>query len=104
VTPFLFARNLHAEFGFYWADLTSFGVEIFPENFLTHPPFRLNFLLPCPYFTNSFYFSAMPEFGNRLEVICPESEAFYALVEEAVNRLKEKTASSRKNGSMMRRR
>ncbi|MCW5921426.1 MAG: helix-turn-helix domain-containing protein [Saprospiraceae bacterium] len=32
----------------------------------------------------------MPEFGNRLDVICLESEAFYALVEEVVNRLKEK--------------
>lgn len=32
----------------------------------------------------------MSEFGNRLEVICLESEAFYALVEEVVNRLKEK--------------
>jgi hypothetical protein len=32
----------------------------------------------------------MPEFGNRLDIICLESEAFYALVEEVVNRLKEK--------------
>lgn len=33
----------------------------------------------------------MPEFGNRLDVICLESEAFYALIEEVVNRLKEKS-------------
>lgn len=32
----------------------------------------------------------MPEFSSRLEVICLESEAFYALVEEVVDRLKEK--------------
>ena len=32
----------------------------------------------------------MPEFGNRLDIICLESEAFYALVEEVVSRLKEK--------------
>jgi uncharacterized protein (DUF488 family) len=32
----------------------------------------------------------MPEFGNRLDIICLESEAFYALVEEVVGRLKEK--------------
>ena len=32
----------------------------------------------------------MPDFGNRLDIICLESEAFYALVEEVVNRLKEK--------------
>ncbi len=31
----------------------------------------------------------MPELGNRLDIICLESEAFYALVEEVVNRLKE---------------
>ncbi len=32
----------------------------------------------------------MPEFGNRLDIICLESEAFYALVEEVVGRLKDK--------------
>jgi len=32
----------------------------------------------------------MPEFGSRLDIICLESEAFYALVEEVVGRLKEK--------------
>ena len=32
----------------------------------------------------------MPEFGNNLNIICLESEAFYALIEEVVNRLKEK--------------
>jgi len=32
----------------------------------------------------------MPEFGSRLDIICLESEAFYALVEEVVSRLKEK--------------
>lgn len=32
----------------------------------------------------------MPDFGSRLEVICLESEAFYALIEEVVDRLKEK--------------
>lgn len=32
----------------------------------------------------------MPDFGSRLEVICLESEAFYALVEEVVDRLKDK--------------
>jgi hypothetical protein len=32
----------------------------------------------------------MPDFGSRLEVICLESEAFYALVEEVVDRLREK--------------
>lgn len=32
----------------------------------------------------------MPEFGNRLDVICLESEAFYALIEEVLNRLKDK--------------
>lgn len=36
------------------------------------------------------YISAMPEFGNRLDIICLESEAFYALVEEVVGRLKDK--------------
>lgn len=32
----------------------------------------------------------MPDFGNRLDIICLESEAFYALVEEVVGRLKDK--------------
>jgi hypothetical protein len=32
----------------------------------------------------------MPDFSNRLDIICLESEAFYALVEEVVNWLKEK--------------
>ncbi|MCA0235837.1 MAG: helix-turn-helix domain-containing protein [Bacteroidetes bacterium] len=32
----------------------------------------------------------MPEFGNNLNIICLESEAFYALIDEVVNRLKEK--------------
>lgn len=32
----------------------------------------------------------MPELGNRLDIICLESEAFYALIDEVVNRLKEK--------------
>ena len=32
----------------------------------------------------------MPDFSNRFDIICLESEAFYALVEEVVNRLKEK--------------
>lgn len=32
----------------------------------------------------------MPEIGNRLDIICLESEAFYALVEEVVGRLLEK--------------
>lgn len=32
----------------------------------------------------------MPEFGNRLDIICLESEAFYALIDEVVQRLKEK--------------
>jgi len=32
----------------------------------------------------------MPDFGNRLDIICLEYEAFYALVEEVVGRLKEK--------------
>lgn len=32
----------------------------------------------------------MPEFGNRLDIICLESDAFYALVEEVVDRLKDK--------------
>ena len=31
----------------------------------------------------------MAEFGNRLDVICLESQAFYALVEEVVDRLKD---------------
>ena len=31
----------------------------------------------------------MSEFGNRLDVICLESQAFYALVEEVVGRMKE---------------
>ena len=30
----------------------------------------------------------MPDFSNRLDIICLESEAFYALVEEVVNRMK----------------
>ena len=30
----------------------------------------------------------MPEFSSRLDIICLESEAFYALVEEVVSRLK----------------
>ena len=33
----------------------------------------------------------MPEFGNTLNVICLESEAFYALVEEVVERMSDKT-------------
>ncbi len=32
----------------------------------------------------------MAEFGSRLEVICLESDAFYALVDEVVARLKDK--------------
>ena len=32
----------------------------------------------------------MPDFSNRLDIICLESAAFYALVEEVVNRLNEK--------------
>lgn len=32
----------------------------------------------------------MPEFANRLDIICLESEAFYGLIEEVVLRLKEK--------------
>ena len=35
----------------------------------------------------------MPEFGNNLKIICLESEAFYALIDEVVNRLKEKNGS-----------
>lgn len=35
----------------------------------------------------------MPEFGNNLNIICLESEAFYALIDEVVNRLKEKNES-----------
>ena len=31
-----------------------------------------------------FLLLAMPEFGNRLDIICLESETFYALVEEVV--------------------
>lgn len=31
----------------------------------------------------------MPEFGNQLNVICLESQAFYELVEEVVHRMKE---------------
>ncbi len=31
----------------------------------------------------------MLEFGNNLNIICLESEAFYALVEEVVSRLKD---------------
>lgn len=31
----------------------------------------------------------MSEFGNNLNVICLESQAFYALVEEVVGRMKE---------------
>jgi hypothetical protein len=32
----------------------------------------------------------MAEFNSRLEVICLESDAFYALVDEVVARLKDK--------------
>jgi len=32
----------------------------------------------------------MAEFGSSLNVICLESEAFYALVEEVIDRMKEK--------------
>lgn len=35
----------------------------------------------------------MTEFGNRLDIICLESTAFYALVEEVVHRVKEKTSA-----------
>jgi len=35
----------------------------------------------------------MSEFGSSLNVICLESEAFYALVEEVVDRMKEKSGS-----------
>lgn len=35
----------------------------------------------------------MSEFGSNLNVICLESEAFYALVEEVVDRMKEKSGS-----------
>lgn len=38
----------------------------------------------------------MPEFGNNLNIICLESEAFYALIDEVVNRLKEKNAVEEK--------
>ena len=34
----------------------------------------------------------MPEFGNQLNVICLESEAFYVLIEKVVDRLKDKQA------------
>ena len=34
----------------------------------------------------------MPELGNRLDIICLESEAFYALIEEVVSRLQEKNS------------
>ncbi len=34
----------------------------------------------------------MPEIGNRLDIICLESEAFYALIEEVVTRLQEKNS------------
>lgn len=30
----------------------------------------------------------MAEFGNQLNIVCLESEAFYALIEEVVDRLK----------------
>ena len=33
----------------------------------------------------------MSEFGSKLNIICLESEAFYALVEEVVDRMKEKS-------------
>ena len=32
----------------------------------------------------------MPDFSNRLDIICLESEAFYGLIEEVIQRLKEK--------------
>lgn len=32
----------------------------------------------------------MPEFGNQLNIICLESEAFYALIDEVVSRIKGK--------------
>ena len=35
----------------------------------------------------------MPEFNNRLDIICLECEAFRALVKEVVNRLKEKEST-----------
>lgn len=38
----------------------------------------------------------MPEFGNNLNIICLESEAFYALIDEVVNRLKEKNGVEEK--------
>lgn len=38
----------------------------------------------------------MPEFTNRLDIICLESEAFYALIEEVVNRLKDKSSEGEK--------
>ncbi len=34
----------------------------------------------------------MSEFANNLNVICLETQAFYALVEEVVDRLKEKSS------------
>lgn len=37
------------------------------------------------------YFHLMAEFGSSLNFICLESEAFYALVEEVVGRMKEKS-------------
>ena len=38
----------------------------------------------------------MPEFGNNLNIICLESEAFYALIDEVVNRLKDKNGVEEK--------
>ncbi len=90
MTLFLFASNLQAEYGLTWADLTSFGIEKNFELFFGKPPFRGFFAPRLPNPAICPYISAMPEFGNRLDIICLESEAFYALVEEVVSRLKEK--------------
>lgn len=63
-------------------------------------PFLQNFtsiLYPYPAFLAILAIaktSHMADFGSRLEVICLESEAFYALIDEVVERLKEKNKLS----------
>jgi hypothetical protein len=81
---------LQAGCGFIWSFLASFIFQNKFEKFLRQTLNQDFLALPYLTFTPNWYLSPMPDFSNRLDIICLESEAFYALVEEVVNRMKEK--------------
>jgi hypothetical protein len=59
------------------------ALKFFLKKFSYLPPFPLKLFARLSLLRKLFYFSAMPEFGNRLGIM---SEAFYALVEDEVVR------------------